>query len=364
MSTPTPLPSTPASTVAGTASPAPQPAVGADPIVSILTLIAALIAAAVAAIGVYFQRKSGRESAVAAKSSAEASHKSSDAAQLSAASSDRSSRAAVDAVAVNAETAAGVARRAHADALATRYQDAAAQLGHAKSPVRLAGVYALARLADDWKDDRQTCVDVLCAYLRMPWPDSAKEPTEYLAEAAVRRAIALSINSRLLVDAAISWSNLSFDFSGAHLVGFELTEARFSGYISFLRTTFGEGNAFRRCIFDGKANFNICRVEGDLAFWECTLGDTHLRLLRSFVTDTGHLSFHAIVAEDGATPLVNLGASKIDGILNISAGIGSERVRFEMDATSIRGRVVIDPEILPRRSTAAVVRDHCCSWRR
>jgi hypothetical protein len=26
----------------------------------------------------------------------------------------------------------------------------------------------MARLADDWKENRQTCVDVLCAYLRLP----------------------------------------------------------------------------------------------------------------------------------------------------------------------------------------------------
>ena len=30
--------------------------------------------------------------------------------------------------------------------------------------VRLAGMYAMAGLADDWKENRQTCVDVLCAY--------------------------------------------------------------------------------------------------------------------------------------------------------------------------------------------------------
>jgi hypothetical protein len=30
-------------------------------------------------------------------------------------------------------------------------------------------VYALAGLADDWPENRQTCVDVLCAYLRMPY---------------------------------------------------------------------------------------------------------------------------------------------------------------------------------------------------
>src|SRR5262249_17138299 len=39
--------------------------------------------------------------------------------------------------------------------------------------VRLAGVYAMAGLVDDWPGNRQTCVDVLCGYLRMPY---ASEP--------------------------------------------------------------------------------------------------------------------------------------------------------------------------------------------
>ena len=51
-----------------------------------------------------------------------------------------------------------------------RYGEAAAQLGHGNAAIRLAGVYAMAQLADDWADPdaRQQCVAVLCAYLRMP----------------------------------------------------------------------------------------------------------------------------------------------------------------------------------------------------
>jgi hypothetical protein len=46
-----------------------------------------------------------------------------------------------------------------------RFAAAAGQLGSDKPPeVRLAGVYAMAGLADDWAENRQTCVDVLCAY--------------------------------------------------------------------------------------------------------------------------------------------------------------------------------------------------------
>src|SRR5699024_8601297 len=49
-----------------------------------------------------------------------------------------------------------------------RYNAATSQLADDKAAARLAGIYAMARLADDWPDQRQQCVDVLCAYLRMP----------------------------------------------------------------------------------------------------------------------------------------------------------------------------------------------------
>ena len=45
-----------------------------------------------------------------------------------------------------------------------RFATAAGRLGSDKSAVRLAGMYAMAGLADDWSENRQTCVDVLCAY--------------------------------------------------------------------------------------------------------------------------------------------------------------------------------------------------------
>jgi len=48
-----------------------------------------------------------------------------------------------------------------------RFATAADRLCTDRSPaVRLAGVYAMAGLADDWPENRQTCIDVLCGYLR------------------------------------------------------------------------------------------------------------------------------------------------------------------------------------------------------
>src|SRR5437867_496832 len=61
--------------------------------------------------------------------------------------------------------------------LNARFATAAEELGNDKpANVQLAGVHAMAGLADDWKENRQTCIDVLCAYLRMPYePDPGEE---------------------------------------------------------------------------------------------------------------------------------------------------------------------------------------------
>jgi uncharacterized protein YjbI with pentapeptide repeats len=50
-----------------------------------------------------------------------------------------------------------------------RYTKAVEQLGHEKAPVRLGALYSLERLAQNNPEHRQTVVDVVCAYLRMPY---------------------------------------------------------------------------------------------------------------------------------------------------------------------------------------------------
>jgi hypothetical protein len=51
-----------------------------------------------------------------------------------------------------------------------------AQLGHDEPIVCLAGADATAALADDWEHGRQTCIDVLCPYVRMSYrPDPGQD---------------------------------------------------------------------------------------------------------------------------------------------------------------------------------------------
>jgi len=56
------------------------------------------------------------------------------------------------------------------------YTKAADQLGSDQAPVRLAGLYALERLAHGTIEHRQTIVDVICAYLRMPYIAAPETP--------------------------------------------------------------------------------------------------------------------------------------------------------------------------------------------
>jgi hypothetical protein len=64
-----------------------------------------------------------------------------------------------------------------------RFTRAIDQLGHAELDVRLGGIYALERIANDSLDDRATIAEVLTAFVRShaPWPPSL--PGQYVADA-------------------------------------------------------------------------------------------------------------------------------------------------------------------------------------
>jgi Pentapeptide repeats (8 copies) len=56
------------------------------------------------------------------------------------------------------------------------YAQAAEQLGSEKAPVRLAGLYALERLGKLNPAQRETIINVVCAYLRMPFTAPGERP--------------------------------------------------------------------------------------------------------------------------------------------------------------------------------------------
>ncbi|MFH8492323.1 pentapeptide repeat-containing protein [Streptomyces longisporoflavus] len=179
--------------------------------------------------------------------------------------------------------AEGDARRADASQLADRYTTAAEQLGHERAAVRLAGVYALARLADDWIDQRQVCIDVLCAYLRMPYEPHPAEATHKEGEREVRLTIIRTIRDHLRhPDTPTSWTENFLDFTGATFDGGDFTDSHFHGRADFRRAIFPSGIIdFRRAVFSGTVIFRTTKFSGS------TVDFTHAEFSGGTVDFTG-----------------------------------------------------------------------------
>jgi uncharacterized protein YjbI with pentapeptide repeats len=158
-----------------------------------------------------------------------------------------------------------------------RFRVAAEQLGHDEPAVRLAGVHAMATLADDWDQQRQTCIDVLCAYLRLPSSrsssstDKISTESEYRDTAAadreVRQTIVRLIAEHLRIDptdpTGVSWQRSNFDFTGSVFDGsFSFDGATFSGQVNFHRATFAGEVNFYRSTFAGQVSFYEARFAG------------------------------------------------------------------------------------------------------
>ncbi|MFC8230674.1 pentapeptide repeat-containing protein [Streptomyces sp. NPDC057287] len=136
---------------------------------------------------------------------------------------------------------------AHRDATrlhTERFSQAVDKLGSDSPAVRLGGVHALAGLADDAPDDdlRQTCIDVLCAYLHLPfspdpgdepaWPDGSPLPEEhrdahqekrnrYRALREVRHTILRLIGDHYRIPTGThrSWQGCNLDLTGVTIDG-------------------------------------------------------------------------------------------------------------------------------------------------
>lgn len=163
----------------------------------------------------------------------------------------------------------GDARRSDDEQMGTRYTNAAEQLGSEKVAVRLAGVHAMARLADDWADQRQTCIDVLCAYLRMSSRQirTDESPGGDLMESEVCSTIVRLFAKHLSDDAACPWSSYDLDFTGAVFTDADFFGARFDRGVRFDRTKFMGGNtSFEGCTFSASASFQNATFNGVISF--------------------------------------------------------------------------------------------------
>lgn len=266
-----------------------------------LTLVVALLAVGATILSARWLRKTGKETSKAASDSAAAAKKSAGAAETSADASQRSAKAAEDSVTLNAATAQAAGIRADADALSKRYQEAASQLGHEKAAVRLAGVYAMARLADDWPDERQTCVDVLCAYLRLPWLNPEPNDQDFQVRATI-----LSTIDRHVKDGYTgqSWSGLRFDFSGATIRNMLIQEGTFAGEAIFDEAKFvGFENFLSEMTFAGRVSFFRADVQGGLALAKIEVPG---KLTMAKMKQSGDMGFLTMIFDEVGDELIQI----------------------------------------------------------
>ncbi len=156
--------------------------------------------------------------------------------------------------------------------LRDRYTAIGTQIADPSVTVRIAGVFALAALADDWiarsnHREVQACIDVLCSYLRSPYSPPVVESSSNLVKTTireksggsdiekhyehrqddndVRKIILALIGGHTVADANPSWSDYQLNLSGA-----------------FIDTAAFSDCVFRRPIIFGGATF-----AGDMCFF-------------------------------------------------------------------------------------------------
>jgi hypothetical protein len=198
------------------------------------------------------------------------------------------------------------------------YTKAVEQVGSEKAPVRLGGLYALERLAQDNQQQRETIVNVICAYLRMPFPLQAPDSTlaaldsgdtaqteadtspapngtggSWQQEKQVRLTAQRILSDHLrrpdpdhkadgLVDSRF-WGGMRLDLTGATLFDFNLDRsmiaealfdgATFSGDAQFTDAIFNRSSQFREATFSGDAWFIRASFNDHAYFNEATFND-------------------------------------------------------------------------------------------
>lgn len=182
-----------------------------------------------------------------------------------------------------------IKERSHArdgeTALHERFVSAAAQLGSERASVRIAGVHAMSALASDsgLPALRQQCIDVLCAYLRMPEAEAQTggpagslrpvDPQEFHVRATIQRSLAHHLNR----NNPRRWRDADIDLRGAVLHSFSLSEAEvrnltiaqslFIGESHFQDTAVAEQVDARDAVFGGNAFFVNARFRGRARFY-------------------------------------------------------------------------------------------------
>lgn len=193
------------------------------------------------------------------------------------------------------------------------YAKSVEQLGSDKAAVRLGGLYALERLAQDHIEQRRTIVEVICAYLRMPFAaekqvgersDQGEESEsnqsdreqgdvsqfrlpyvldnnalqELQVRQAAQRVIARHLNKGSIrsVPDGMFWGDVDLDLNRATLVNFDLSEcqirnidvagAAFYGNTKFDDLKVTERAKFEACHFHGFMDMSGSEFSGQVRF--------------------------------------------------------------------------------------------------
>jgi len=176
------------------------------------------------------------------------------------------------------------------------YTKAVEQLGSADAAVRLGGLYALERVAQSNPEQRQTVVNVLCAYLRMPYA------TVIVTEAADGRDPRQELEVRLTAQKILGghvregheqfWPGLDLHLAGATLIDWSLRGAEvrdgqfkgatFSGEADFEQARFAGPAAFDGAAFTGGARFDQATFIGGAGFARARFDDLASLKLANF----------------------------------------------------------------------------------
>ncbi|MEV6242501.1 pentapeptide repeat-containing protein [Lentzea sp. NPDC051838] len=201
---------------------------------------------------------------------------------------------------LHAERVAAATEKDAADRRVTElYSKSVEQLGSDKPAVRLGGLYALERLAQQNVDQRTTVIKVMCAYLRMPYElpqpvarrprdphnEEVRQQVEVQRprkeEREVRLAAQRIITEHLEPIAPdtsnpLSWGAYALDLRGAVLVDLDLSGRRvgsvrfdgatFVGSTRFSKTCFTQAAVFVDATFKGVTRFTETRFGGDARF--------------------------------------------------------------------------------------------------
>ncbi|MFJ8960308.1 pentapeptide repeat-containing protein [Lentzea sp. NPDC102401] len=167
-----------------------------------------------------------------------------------------------------------------------RFKVAAELLGNDEVRLRIAGVSAMAGLADDWETQRQMCVDTLIDTLKLPKDDH---------DAEVANKIFRALRDRLGTPLRVGlWSPLNFDFSGLKFDEADFSERTFEGEVIFDGAEFtGQHTSFERTAFRNllschgtrftgtTANFSDALFTKDAQFVGCSADDSTLDFRRA-----------------------------------------------------------------------------------